>query len=665
MKTDKSRITYHASRITLLTILFLAALLRFYRLDAQSFWNDEGNSARLSERTVGLIIEGTASDIHPPGYYLLLHVWRAIFGHSEFALRAPSAIAGLALVLFTYLLGRRLFGPATGLMAAFLGAISPFAVYYSQEARMYTLLAALAAAATYLLVRILETASKRQEARGRRQEARSKNRASCILLLVSYVLTCAAGLYTQYAFPFVLLVHNLIFVVWWSASARRSGARWRWPATWAGAQAAVVALYLPWLPIALRSVTGWPSAGQSYALAPALLNVLRWLVVGPTLPLEEAGLALAVAGILLLTGLWPRKERWFNVASLAIYLLLPIALIFALDLYKEAWLKFLVVVLPPFHILIARGVETLALKARGKIQEARILHLASCILHPASCLLLVVLSAVAVYPALHNLYFDPTYARDDYRQIASDVAASAGADAAVILNAPNQWEVFTYYYPDRDVYPAPYHPGQGGVEQFLSPLVEGYDRLFVVYWGDAESDPQRRVERWLAANAYKAGDRWYGRVRLARYAAAPLPQEPAVALEAGFGADVRLRGYALADGACAPGDVLPVTLFWEASAPTAEPYKVTLQLLGDAGPPVAQHDGEPGGGLAPTTIWQPGQVVIDRHGVLLPADLSPGDYTLVVAAYHAFTGERLPVTVAGESMGNYLPLSSIDISSSP
>ncbi|MFL7790829.1 MAG: glycosyltransferase family 39 protein, partial [Anaerolineae bacterium] len=254
MKAGQSRITpsnrsLPVLRFTLLAILLLTAFLRFYRLDAQSFWNDEGNSARLSERTIDLIVEGTASDIHPPGYYLLLHYWRAVFGHSEFALRALSAVAGLALVLFTYLLGRRLFGQTTGLMAAFLGAISPFAIYYSQEARMYALLGALAAASTYLLVRILPNL---QSPIPNQQISKSA------ILAVAYVLTTAAGLYTQYAFPFVLLVHNLVFAIWWladsSGRAPRSSARWL--ALWIGAQITIAMLYVPWLPIALRSVTG-------------------------------------------------------------------------------------------------------------------------------------------------------------------------------------------------------------------------------------------------------------------------------------------------------------------------------------------------------------------------------------------------------------------------
>ncbi|MBU0705538.1 MAG: glycosyltransferase family 39 protein, partial [Chloroflexi bacterium] len=270
----------------LLITLLLAAVLRFYHLDVQSFWNDEGNSARIAERTLDLIVEGAAGDIHPPGYYLLLHYWRATFGSSEFALRSFSVACGLMLVALTYLLGRRFFGEITGLMAAFLGAISPFAVYYSQEARMYALLGALSAASAYSLLHLLQKPGFFRKT-----------------WFLAYVLTSAAGLYTHYAFTFVLLVHNAILGLWWLAVVRRSGNRWRWLLMWGGAQATVVALYLPWLSIALRSATGWSPAGPGYELARALLDVLRILAVGITLPIEQATLALIGVGVLLLAGL--------------------------------------------------------------------------------------------------------------------------------------------------------------------------------------------------------------------------------------------------------------------------------------------------------------------------------------------------------------------------
>ncbi|MCK4315185.1 MAG: glycosyltransferase family 39 protein, partial [Anaerolineae bacterium] len=529
MKTSKQpapRSLLPTSYFLLLVILLLAAALRFYHLDAQSFWNDEGNSARIAERTLDLILEGAAGDIHPPGYYLLLHYWRALFGQSEFVLRSLSVVAGLVLIVFTYLLGRHLFGEVTGLMAAFLGAISPFAIYYSQEARMYALLAAVSAASTYLLLRFLVS------------DMGQKPGFSEKTWFLAYVLTTTAGLYIQYAFSFVLLVHNSIFGLWWLAMARRSVYRgrchreysWRWLVVWAGTQAVIVALYLPWLPIALRSLTGWSAAGRAYELGRALLDVLRVLSVGTTLPIGEATVALAGAVVLLLVGLWPvlhalpprvlvavskvegrptewsqRDDRvgWLGVASIALYLLLPIVFIFAFDLYKPAWLKFLVVVLPPFYLLLAHGVEnltSLTLYALRDTQHAT--RNTRCVVRGICYVSLL----AAPLPSLHNLYFNPAYARDDYRQIAADVAAALRPGDAVILDAPNQWEVFTYYYPDQDVYPAPYRPGPAKAEAFLTPLIERHRRLFVLYWGDAESDPRRLIETWLAAHTYKASD---------------------------------------------------------------------------------------------------------------------------------------------------------------
>src|SRR5512139_1093756 len=94
---------------SLAAILILAAMLRFFQLDAQSFWNDEGTSARVAERSLPLITAASIGDIHPPLYYYALHSWRGVFGESEFALRSLSATLGVILVWLIYLLGRQLF----------------------------------------------------------------------------------------------------------------------------------------------------------------------------------------------------------------------------------------------------------------------------------------------------------------------------------------------------------------------------------------------------------------------------------------------------------------------------------------------------------------------------------------------------------------------------
>jgi 4-amino-4-deoxy-L-arabinose transferase-like glycosyltransferase len=642
--------------LILAAILCAAALLRFYRLDHQSFWNDEGNSARIAERSLGLILEGAAGDVHPPGYYLLLHAWRRLFGQSEFALRSLSVVAGLGLVSCTWLLGRHLSGRAVGLIAASLSALSPFAVYYSQEARMYALLGALAAAATYVTHRTLEDLG---------QGAREGRRGSQMLQLVAYALVNAAGLYTHYTFVFVLIAHNVAFLLRWLVGWARSRARCRGLVWWAGAQVGCGLLYLPWLPTALNAA-GWSPARGDPKAGSALLDVARVLTVGETQPLGAGSVAVAVTLGLMVVGLWSRSEGrrkrrgawavWWGTASLAIYLVVPLGLFFAFDLYKPAWLKFLILLLAPYHVFVARGVGTVAALA-SRTGALTLSH--QRIVRPVVCGVLVATLAVLMYPSLRNLYFDPAYARDDYRQLAADIRGMRRPGDAIVLNAPNQWEVFTYYYPDRDVYPAPYRPGPATVSSFLDPLLDEYQRLFVLYWGDAESDPERRVEAWLAEHAYKSGDRWYGDVRLATYGVGPLPREPSVSLDVLFGEGMALEGSALLDDTFVPGEIVPVTLFWEALRDVETWYKVSVQMLDGEGHLVSQVDTVPGDGLWPTTSWRAGDSLIDRYGVRVPSKAPSGSYSLIVVVYDAADGRRLSVERPTERVGDAFTLGEI------
>jgi hypothetical protein len=637
-----------AQRALLIVVLLLALGLRLHRLDAQSLWNDEGNSARIAERPLALIVEGARGDIHPPGYYLLLHYWRAAFGAGEFALRSLSALSSLALVLFTYLLGRRLFDAATGLTAAFLGALAPLSVYYAQEARMYALLAALAAASTYLLVRLLD-------------EARHRPAGRLAGPMGAYVVLSAAGLYTQYIFPFVLLVHNAIFALWWLSAEGARVRRRRWALAWASAQAAILLLYLPWLPATWRSVTGWSPPRPSYTLGAALGRVLGVLTTGVTLPPEAATLPTLFSLTFLALGLWPhpRTSRGRRaVINAGLYLGLPVALIFALDLYRPAYLKFLLLVLPAFHGLIAHGAHNAGRLLGRAMRTPR--RRSTALVRAGLPILFALAASVQWAPSLRNLYFDPRYARDDYRQIAADIAAQYRTGDAVLLNAPNQWEVFTYYYPDRDVLPAPYRRSPQELAAFLEPLRAQYRRLYVLYWGDAEADPEGFVEGWLADHAYPAETRWYGDVRLATYGLGALPQEPATTVDASFEGGIRLAGYTV-PARVAAGEILPATLFWRVERPIEGRYKVALQLLDAGGQVVAQHDGEPAAGTRPLPTWAPGQRVLDRHGIPVPPQAAPGSYPLIVVLYDAVTGQRLPMPDAASAPRDHLPLTSIRV----
>lgn len=112
-----------------------------------------------------------------------------------------------------------------------------------------------------------------------------------------------------------------------------------------------------------------------------------------------------------------------------------------------------------------------------------------------------------------------------------------------------------------------------------------------------------------------------------------------------FGGIVGLVGYSVTAD-LAPGGGIELTMVWEAEAQTPAAYKSLLALLGaprpDGGVIYAQHDAEPCGGTYPSWRWAPGELVIDRLSLPLPADLPPGEYQLVTAWYDSGTLQRLP-----------------------
>jgi len=112
----------------------------------------------------------------------------------------------------------------------------------------------------------------------------------------------------------------------------------------------------------------------------------------------------------------------------------------------------------------------------------------------------------------------------------------------------------------------------------------------------------------------------------------------------------------------AAGDTVPITLTWQARRPMTHTYMQTLQLLDGAGQLVAQQDGQLFGGALPTTQWQPARAIHDATAFVLPADLAPGRYTVIVAWYALETGARLPVVdLSGNASPDAFVIAEIDV----
>lgn len=136
----------------------------------------------------------------------------------------------------------------------------------------------------------------------------------------------------------------------------------------------------------------------------------------------------------------------------------------------------------------------------------------------------------------------------------------------------------------------------------------------------------------------------------------PLPDE-ALSLElAGEGDRVRLVGYSLGPGPVAAGGSVGLVLHWQAAERLQADYTVFVHLLDGEDRIWGQGDGRPMEGYYPTGLWDPGEVVVDRHRIAVEPGAAPGVYRLAVGLYHLPTGRRLAA-----SDGDRLILAEVEV----
>lgn len=219
------------------------SVLRF--ATTSSLWLDEALTVNISQLPAGDMVRWLRHDGHPPLYYLLLHGWTDLFGTGDVAVRALSGIFGLLALPLAWIAGRRRGGPLLGWITVTFVALSPFAVRYSDEARMYSLVMLLAFAGYLLLDDVLR--------RGR----------GGLLRYVGITAVTAALLYTNY-WALWLLATAGVLTLWQAWRGGDAAAR---AAAWKVVAALVVGglLFVPWLPSMLyqSAHTGTPWASPS------------------------------------------------------------------------------------------------------------------------------------------------------------------------------------------------------------------------------------------------------------------------------------------------------------------------------------------------------------------------------------------------------------------
>jgi mannosyltransferase len=210
--------------------LALLVGLALWNIAGPSIWFDEAFGAYLIHYNFIDIARYTSTDVHPPMFYWLLKIWTAVFGHTELGLRSMSVFFGVVAAVFGYVLVHRKFGRRAAIVGLFILVLSPLFIRYSQEARMYTLAAAIVLAATYVMVRALESKSRK--------------------LWILYGVLVSLGMWTHYFTILAWFAHW----VWRYIVTRQTGVKGKalvkkfFDKNWLTAYVLAIVLFLPWLP---------------------------------------------------------------------------------------------------------------------------------------------------------------------------------------------------------------------------------------------------------------------------------------------------------------------------------------------------------------------------------------------------------------------------------
>ena len=612
-----------------MSIVLLAFLLPLYRLDHQSLWYDEGFSVYLARMSLGGITARTASDIHPPLYYYLLHLWLGHFGDSEFVLRFFSLIFGLLTVPLIHALGRRLLGTASGLLAALLVAISPLYLWYSQEARMYTLVTFLCLLSSYLLLRALEGEGKAG------------------FLWGGYIFVNVLAVYSHF-YAFFVLAFHLLFLLVWSLKERR----WT-PLAWGlVAQGLVVLAYLPWSGFVLRRY----AADVSYwrgelVFTEVVRKTLILFSTGHTILESRAQPIAFVYGAMLLCALvvialggkrtaGGMGSPW-RLLFLLLYLSLPVALLFLISYQRPKFHpRYLMLASPAFFLILAGGLASLLERGKGWRWLPFFLGLAS----------LCFLVATSAYSDF-NAYFDIRFTKDDFRSAARYIQTHIQDNEVVILTSGHLFPVFTYYYDQDNWYPIPDEPTLStervlnySLADDLNRIVAGKEGVWLLLWQDEVVDPNGFLTMMLEEEGellpFEGG--FWG-LKLYHYALPPdvrFSSQPRIEypVSVNFGDEIRLLGYSLPvprDPVRGKGEKreVEVTLYWQGLKELTEDYKVSLRLRDEAGHYWGRVDARPASYWYPTMRWPPGEKLFGKHTIETLPGTPPGEYRLELGVY--------------------------------
>ncbi|MDP6586746.1 MAG: glycosyltransferase family 39 protein, partial [Anaerolineales bacterium] len=318
-----------------------------------------------------------------------------------FSLRYFSVLPGVTIIAIVFAIGRRLMDDQIGLISAVMMGVSSFAVYYSQEARMYSLVACFCAIALYGHLR---------------WELRHSSR-----WLIAFVVSMLAAVFTHYYSFLVLLAQNMYMF----QQRKKNLEQWR---KWMWVQAVIFIIYMPWALTQLDFITAkasarwqelgiggmntvWVGTLMAFGVGETVATYGQWLGMLLLIPLAT-GLRSSSSGTQQRTAVF----YWLTVPLVAAFIVAPL-----MPFYYS---RYLIVVLPAYLLLLANGFRSNNTLLGGSW---------------------LILFAVVNVMSLKNYFYDQQYAKGGYGDLIAYIKDHRTDGDGILLQNGAQAPLYEYY----------------------------------------------------------------------------------------------------------------------------------------------------------------------------------------------------------------------------
>ena len=298
-------------------------------------------------------------------------------------------------------------------------------------------------------------------------------------------------------------------------------------------------------------------------------------------------------------------------------------------------------------------------------------------------LLTIFISASAVKALEHDERYDTSEVPATPLLYAiNNLNTNTSNNAVIFVANPAYIDIFmNYYKQSATVVTLPPAPAEFGIDATLDDSLKKQigpgtacaltwsTETYAEIWLVTNSSPftteyLRPFERYLATNHFPVSEETYAdNLRVVRFISPKTPQnnDPVESLGIELGEQIQLISVDLPDGTqFTAGDGLPVSLIWEPIAPITSSYNIGIYLLDPSGVVQAQRDTQPQGTFSNMQTWEIGAQYRDNHGLVIPANLPTGTYSLVAKVYRWEDGVALPVSNEADS-GDSVLLATIEI----